>query len=219
MLTKFNNFKDINSFISDTIHSYIKDGYTIDMKESVIDKEKDGDCTFKSVLKRDVDGIECKAVITLHEKDNTQGKSFTFHKVDSVGDTKWGEETRTFESSCNIYSPKDNHVHRDDTSKTTENTHNKKFYVKDTHNTKSKQDTKQDEDDSKWVIDNFDRLKRILTKNRCDCSWINKYTPQTKQVDSKCNNCTCTHKQNTPYTEDNYDEDSLVKLIRYLFGC
>ena len=43
MLTKFNNFKDINCFISDTIHSYIKDGYNIDMKESAIDKEKDGE--------------------------------------------------------------------------------------------------------------------------------------------------------------------------------
>ena len=214
MLTNFNNFKDVNGFISDTIHSYIKDGYNIDMKESAIDKEKDGDCTFKSVLKRDVDGVECKAVITLHEKDTTHGKSFTFHKVDSVGDTKWGEETRTFESSCNVCSSKDTNTNKDVTSKTTTNAHSKKFCVKDTHNTKQK----QDEDDSKWVTENSDRLKRILAKNGCDCSWISKYTtPQTKQVEHKCDNCTC--KQNTPSTEDNYDEDSLVKLIRYLFGC
>lgn len=218
MLTKFNNFKNINSFISDTIHSYIKDGYNIDMKESAINKEKDGDCAFKSVLKRDVDGIECKAVITLCEKDTTHGKSFTFHKVDSVGDTKWGEETRTFESSCNAYISKDANVHKVDDSKTTANTHNKKFYVKDTHNTKPKQDTKQDDHDVAWVTENCDRIKRILTKNGCDCSWISKYTtPQTKQVDNKCDNCT--HKHEASSTEDNYDEDSLVKLIRYLFGC
>lgn len=214
MLTKFNNFKDINGFISDTMHSYIKDGYNIDMKESAIDKENDGDCTFKSVLKRDVDGIECKAVITLYEKDTAHGKSFTFHKVDSVGDTKWGEETRTFESSCNVCSSKDDRVYKDDNSKTATNTHNKKFYVKDTHNTKSNKDTKQDENDVSWVIENCDRLKRILTKNGCDCSWISKYT---KQAESKRDNCTC--KNEVTSTEDNYDEDSLVKLIRYLFGC
>lgn len=214
MLTKFNNFKDVNGFISDTIHSYIKDGYNIDMKESAINKEKDGDCTFKTVLKRDVDGIECKVLITLHEKDTVHGKSFTFHKVDSVGDTKWGEETRTFESSYNVFTSKDDHVCKNDNSK---NTHNKKFYVKDTHSTKPKQDTKQDDHDVAWVTENCDRIKRILMKNGCDCSWISKYTvPQTKQVEHKCDNCT--HKHETNSTEDDYDEDSLVKLIRYLFG-
>lgn len=216
MLTKFNNFKDIDNFISDTIHSYIKDGYHIDMKESAIDKEKDGDCTFKSVLKRDVDGTERKAVIKLCEKDTANGKSFTFHKVDSVGDTKWGEETRTFESSCNVCSQKDDHVRKDSYQKPTPNTCGKKFHVKDVHSTKQKPSTKDDsENDTKWLIENRDRIKRILMKNGCDCSWISKY--ENQQVDSKRDNCT--NKHSVVSTEDNYDEDSLVKLIRYLFGC
>lgn len=202
MLTKFNKFEDVSGFISDTIYSYIKDNYYIDMKESAIDKEKDGDCTFKTVLKRDVDGVECKAVITLCEKDTIYGKSFTFHKVDSVGDTKWGEETRAFESSCNVCSSKDDHVHKADNT----NTCSKNLYVKDTYNTKANPHT-EDENDVNWVIENRDRLKRILTKNGCDCSWISKYT---KPVESK---------RDAISTEDTYDEDSLVKLIRYLFGC
>ena len=61
MLTKFN---DMYSIISDVIQSYIKDGYKIDVKESVIDHEEDKDCIFKSVLKIDVDGIECKTIIS-----------------------------------------------------------------------------------------------------------------------------------------------------------
>ena len=91
---------DMNSYASDAIHSYLKDGYRIDAKESVIDRDEDKDCTFKAVLKKDVDGIECKTVITLSEtgKDDSN-KTCTYHKVESVGDTKWSEETRTFSSS------------------------------------------------------------------------------------------------------------------------
>lgn len=99
MLTKFNSSNDMNTVASDAIHSYIKDGYRIDAKESVIDRDKDKDCTFKAVLKKEVDGIECKTVITLTDNGDDKNKACTYHKVETVGDTKWSEETRTFSSS------------------------------------------------------------------------------------------------------------------------
>ena len=105
---------DMNSIASDAIHSYLKDGYRIDSKESVIDRDKDKDCTFKAVLKKDVDGIECKTVITLTEagKDDSN-KTCTYHKVETVGDTKWSEESRTYSCSTDktkLNSAVKNHV-------------------------------------------------------------------------------------------------------------
>ncbi len=99
MLTKFNDSNDMNTVASDAIHSYIKDGYRIDAKESVIDREKDKDCTFKAVLKKDVDGIECKTVITLNESKDDNNHVCSYSKVDWVGDTKWSEESRSFSTS------------------------------------------------------------------------------------------------------------------------
>lgn len=113
MLTKFNDHNDMNTLASDAIHSYIKDGYHIDAKESVIDSEKDKDCTFKAVLKKDVDGIECKTVITLSDNGDDKNKACTYHKVETVGDTEWSEETRTFSSSTDktkLNSAVKNHV-------------------------------------------------------------------------------------------------------------
>lgn len=100
MLTKFNN---IDAIVSDAIQSYIKDGYKIDVKESVIDHEEDKDCIFKAVLKRDVDGIECKTVITLNGNEDDKTKYYTYHKVEIVGDTKWSEETYTYNYTTNKY--------------------------------------------------------------------------------------------------------------------
>jgi hypothetical protein len=91
----------MNTLASDTIHSYIQDGYRIDAKESVIDRDKDKDCTFKAVLKKDVDGIECKTVITLTDNGDDKNKACMYHKVETVGDTKWSEETRTYSCSKN----------------------------------------------------------------------------------------------------------------------
>lgn len=99
MLTKFNNSADVNTMISDDINSYIKDGYRIDAKESMIDHEKDKNCTFKAVLKKDVDGIECKTVITSADKHYDNNKITTYHKVETVGDTKWSEKICTFKST------------------------------------------------------------------------------------------------------------------------
>jgi hypothetical protein len=70
MLTSFNNTNDMNILASNTINSYIQDGYRIDAKESAIDSEKNKNCTFKAVLKKDVDGVLCKTIITLHESDS-----------------------------------------------------------------------------------------------------------------------------------------------------
>ena len=96
MLTKSN---DMNTIASDAINSYINDGYRIDAKESVIDRDKDKDCTFKAVLKKDVDGIELKTTITITDNGDDRNKSCTYHKVESAGDLKWSEETRTFSYS------------------------------------------------------------------------------------------------------------------------
>lgn len=52
MLTKFHDSNDMNTIASDAIRSYIEDGYRIDAKESVVDREKDKDCTLKAVLKK-----------------------------------------------------------------------------------------------------------------------------------------------------------------------
>lgn len=91
--------KSLNDEISNAIHSYIADGYRIDAKESVIDPASDGDCTFKAVLTKDVDGIECKAVITLNESKDDNNHACSYSKVDWVGDTKWSEESRSFSTS------------------------------------------------------------------------------------------------------------------------
>ena len=96
MLTKSN---DMNAIASDAINSYITYGYRIDAKESVIDRDKDKDCTFKAVLKKDVDGIELKATITITDNGDDKNKSCTYHKVETAGDLKWSEETRTFSYS------------------------------------------------------------------------------------------------------------------------
>lgn len=99
MLTKFNSSNDMNSIASDAISSYINDGYRIDAKESVIDRDKDKYCTFKAVLKKDVDGIELKTTITITDNGDDKNKSCTYHKVETAGDLKWSEETRTFSHS------------------------------------------------------------------------------------------------------------------------
>ena len=99
MLTKFNSSNDMNAVASDAISSYINDGYRIDAKESVIDRNKDKDCTFKAVLKKDVDGIELKTTITITDNGDDKNKSCTYHKVETAGDLKWSEETRTFSHS------------------------------------------------------------------------------------------------------------------------
>lgn len=120
MLTKFNSSNDMNVIASDTISSYINDGYRIDAKESVIDRNKDKDCTFKAVLKKDVDGIELKTTITITDNGDDKNKSCTYHKVETAGDLKWSEETRTFSHSTDQIKLNStvNNSNIDDTNKT-----------------------------------------------------------------------------------------------------
>lgn len=112
MLTKFNFSNDMSTVASDMINAYISNGYKIDAHESVITSD-DKDCTFKAVLKKNVDGAECKTIITLTDNGDDNNKHCTYRKVDLVGDTKWGEETRTFSSSTDkakLNSAVKNHV-------------------------------------------------------------------------------------------------------------
>lgn len=156
MLTKFNDSNDMNTVASDAIHSYIKDGYHIDAKESVIDREKDKDCTFKAVLKKDVDGINCKAVITLSDNGDDKNKHCTYHKVETVGDTKWSEETRTF--SCTTDKTKLNNT------------------VKDSLLNKSWNDNND------WLTAHRKRMKRISDMYGFGWDWFDDYNKSFKRL-------------------------------------
>ena len=96
-----NASKVMTDDISDMIRKYTLDGYKIDCKESVIDPDSDvdKDCTFKAVLKKDIDGIECKTIIRLLEDKTAIGKSTTLSKVEYVGDTKWSAESHSYSHS------------------------------------------------------------------------------------------------------------------------
>lgn len=156
MLTKFNDSNDMNTVASDAIHSYIKDGYHIDAKESVIDREKDKDCTFKAVLKKDVDGVECKTVIKLTDNGDYKNKHCTYHKVETVGDTKWSEETRTF--SCTTDKTKLNNV------------------VKDSLLNKSW------DDDNDWLTAHRKRMKRISDMYGFGWDWFDDCNKSFKRL-------------------------------------
>lgn len=60
MLTKFN---DMDVIASDAVYSCIKDGYKIDVKESIIDYEKDKDCVFRAVLKKTLTELSVKQLL------------------------------------------------------------------------------------------------------------------------------------------------------------
>ena len=108
MMTKYDANK-VNSDIADTVHKYIADGYRIDCKDSIITDDDKG-CTFKAVLTKDVDGIECKVKVTLSETGDESNKTYTYHKVDTVGDIRWSEETRSYSSSTNTKNSVDNKI-------------------------------------------------------------------------------------------------------------
>ena len=96
-----NASKVMTDDISDMIRKYTLDGYKIDCKESAVDPDSDvdKDCTFKAVLKKDVDGIECKTIIRLLEDKTAIGKSTTLSKVEYVGDTQWSAESHSYSHS------------------------------------------------------------------------------------------------------------------------
>ena len=191
MLTKFNGSNDMNTVVSDAIHSYIKDGYHIDAKESAIDPVKDNDCTFKAVLKKDVDGIECKSIITLCESKNDNSHTCKYHKVETVGDTKWSEETRSFSTnSVDFTKPKDTSFIPNLKSET----------VKDDKLDKNKMS-------SSFTVSKKDLKKSFNSK----C----KYTSNdSTKNDSKPFNVKGNVKENK--TNDDFDDD-LMKLIHRIF--
>lgn len=276
MLAKFNT-GDVNVTASDAIHSYITDGFRIDAKESVIDPDKDKGCTFKAVLKKDVDGIECKAVIKLSELGDDKNKRCIYNKVESVGDTKWSEETQSY--SCTS-----NHVNINNTDSTTKELSSKTqcksyktssfehdpwldFY-RDSYSRLERMFNKwagwswspafenltkwkcrcpsaferlddylklnderscknTDKKDDHVVINKNDSLKDIYNKIVAKNTEDNKVKPEDKMMDDivdKVNKVKASASQksktdNLPKQDpDDELEDSLVKLVRYIFG-
>ena len=213
-MTKFDS-EYMNSKVEKDIHSYISDDYKIDCKESMIDPE-DKYCTFKAVLKKDVDGIECKTIIKLSESEN----SHMYNKVEIVGDTKWSEESHSYSTSstsdkdaifddklftarmkgiadhfnnnqCNYTFPRLSDYIKNKSDKSEEptikaNINGKEVEVKDLH----KENIKAEPDRSK---DRTDGLKKA-SESKARKDWLaSKYDPDEL-------------------------EDDLVKLVRYLFN-
>ena len=274
-LMKFNSSNDMNSIASDAISSYINDGYRIDAKESVIDRNKDKDCTFKAVLKKDVDGIELKTTITITDNGDDKNKSCTYHKVETAGDLKWSEETRTFSHSTdyiklngtvknhvtnnasrtqnelfdhedeftdyyhdtvrhifkdfrlfndefvdNLYEFIDSRKHVSDINKTTSS--DKKQSTNDeSKDTKCKSAYQRLDDYIKHITDDKDKLSsdekehiKVDAKDS-ESDIYNKIVNRKKNLEDACNT-----KEEDLQKQDTSDdiEDSLVKLVRWIFG-
>ena len=276
MLTKFNSSNDMNSIASDAISSYINDGYRIDAKESVIDRNKDKDCTFKAVLKKDVDGIELKTTITITDNGDDKNKSCTYHKVETAGDLKWSEETRTFSHSTDqikLNSTENNSAICDNNNKTSHTLfdHEDDFtdYYHDTvrrifkdfslfddefngrrkrisdinkttgsdkkqsTNDESSKDTKckpayqRLDDYIKHITDDKDKLssneKEHIKVDAKDSEYdiYNKIVNRKKNLEDACNTkANVDAKEEDLQKQDTSDdiEDSLVKLVRWIFG-
>ena len=274
MLTKFNSSNDMNSIASDAISSYINDGYRIDAKESVIDRNKDKDCTFKAVLKKDVDGIELKTTITITDNGDDKNKSCTYHKVETAGDLKWSEETRTFSHSTDyikLNGTVKNHVtnnasrtqnelfdHEDDFTDYYHDTvrrifkdfslfddefNDRRKHVSDINKT-TRSDKKQSTNDEskdtkcktayqrlddyiKHITDDKDKLssneKEHIKVDAKDSEYdiYNKIVNRKKNLEDACNTkANVDAKEEDLQNQDTSDdiEDSLVKLVRWIFG-
>lgn len=185
MLTKFNSSNDMNSIASDAISSYINDGYRIDAKESVIDRDKDKDCTFKAVLKKDVDDIELKTTITITDNGDDKNKSCTYHKVETAGDLKWSEETRTFSHSTDQIKLNStvNNSNIDDTNKTSHTLFDHEDDLTDYYHDTVRCIFK----DFSLFDDEFnDRRKRISDINKTTSSNKKQSTNDESSKDTKC---------------------------------
>lgn len=275
MLTKFNSSNDMNAIASDAISSYINDGYRIDAKESVIDRDKDKDCTFKAVLKKDVDGIELKTTITITDNGDDKNKSCTYHKVETAGDLKWSEETRTFSHSTDQIKLNStvNNSNIDDTNKTSHtlfdheddftdyyhdtvrrifkdfslfddefNDRRKRIsYINKTTSSDKKQSTNDEsskdtkcksayqrlDDYNKHITDDKDKLspdeKEHIKVDAKDSEYdiYNKIVNRKKNLEDACNTkANVDAKEEYLQKQDTSDdiEDSLVKLVHWIFG-
>ena len=192
MLTKFNSSNDMNSIASDAISSYINDGYRIDAKESVIDRNKDKDCTFKAVLKKDVDGIELKTTITISDNGDDKNKSCTYHKVETAGDLKWSEETRTFSHSTDQIklNSTENNSNIDDTNKTSHTLFDHEDEFNDYYHDAARRIFKDFRLFNDEFIDNLyefiDRRKHISDVNKTTSSDKKQSTNDESSKDTKC---------------------------------
>ena len=192
MLTKFNSSNDMNSIASDAISSYINDGYRIDAKESVIDRNKDKDCTFKVVLKKDVDGIELKTTITISDNGDDKNKSCTYHKVETAGDLKWSEETRTFSHSTDQIklNSTENNSNIDDTNKTSHTLFDHEDEFNDYYHDTARRIFKDFRLFNDEFIDNLyefiDRRKHISDVNKTTSSDKKQSTNDESSKDTKC---------------------------------
>ena len=270
MLTKSN---DMNAIASDAINSYITYGYRIDAKESVIDRDKDKDCTFKAVLKKDVDGIELKSTITITDNGDDKNKSCTYHKVETAGDLKWSEETRTFSHSTDQIKlnstvnnatddiHKTSHTLFDHEDELTDYYHdtvrrifkdfslfddefsNRRKHISDINKATSsdkKQSTNDESKDAKCksayqrlddyikhITDDKDKHssdeKEHIKVDAKDSEYdiYNKIVNRKKNFEDACNTkANVDAKEKDPQKQDTSDdiEDSLVKLVRWIFG-
>lgn len=200
MLHKDNS--DMNTLASNAIHSCLQDGYRIDAKESVIDANKDKDCTFKAVLKRDVDGIECKTIIKVSETGSSdKNKSYSYNKVEYVGDTKWSEESRTYSSSTSVYS----HVNEKESNKA-------KHTCKDSN---SKYECKYPS-----AFTRLDDVIKINNKEQGDSTKHIKVNSDDSEEDIYNKIVNKEEPKKEDAHEDDIDEleDSLITLVRYLFN-
>ena len=192
MLTKFNSSNDMNSIASDAISSYINDGYRIDAKESVIDRNKDKDCTFKAVLKKDVDGIELKTTITITDNGDDKNKSCTYHKVETAGDLKWSEETRTFSHSTDQIKLNStvNNSNIDDTNKTSHTLVDHEDEFNDYYHDTARRIFKDFRLFNDEFIDNsyefIDRRKHVSDINKITSSDKKQSTNDESSKDTKC---------------------------------
>lgn len=274
MLTKFNSSNDMNSIASDAISSYINDGYRIDAKESVIDRNKDKDCTFKAVLKKDVDGIELKTTITITDNGDDKNKSCTYHKVETAGDLKWSEETRTFSHSTDQIklnstvnnatddlrsapNPRLDHVddlsdyyhdtvrrifkdfslfddefsdrrkRTSDINKTTSDDKKQSTNDESSKDTKCKPAYQRLDDYIKHITDDKDKHssdeKEHIKVDAKDSEYdiYNKIVNRKKSLEDACNTkANADAKEEGIQKQDTSDdiEDSLVKLVRWIFG-
>lgn len=197
MLTKFNDSNDMNALASDAIHSYIKDGYRIDAKESVIDKDKDKNCTFKAALVKDVDGVICKVVITLTDEVRDGCHSLMYNKVDYVDDLKWSEESRGFSTLCKHYSA------------TKEDVDNNKKLLERAFAAKPLSDKLNEDRDEKSDKELHTKTKKHCRK-RASFSSVHDYIRDSK--DNK-------DKEVKLHTKVYGDDDYLIDLVRRILSC
>lgn len=188
MLTKFNN-DNMDSFVSNVVNSYMSDGYNIDTKDSIIDRNLDKDCISKFVLKKDVDGIECKTVITLSDDGDDKNKSYTYHKIETVGDTKWSEETRTFKS----YTDKSN------LSSSVNNTDDRNIKIKPSKN--------QDHFDDDLFDYYHNCINNIFDKFGLGCDWFVDRKPSYKRLDDYIRPSTKSDDKTNTKQKDDHDND------------